>query len=64
MDKNSSNYSLVDFLAENVSLPLSEIHRQIDLGLCSVNGETTTNPHYGIIPGLIVTMGKITTIKA
>ena len=57
------NYQLYLFLAENLSLPLSEIIHQINLGLCKINGKTVTNPLFNLINGLDIELGKTMKFK-
>jgi hypothetical protein len=39
-------------------LPLSEIDRQIRLGMCRVAGQTVTDQDFGVIVGVTVEIGQ------
>ena len=51
-------FPLVYAIAEQVSLPMAEIVRQIQSGLCQVNGHTIHDPWFLIIMGCRVALGQ------
>jgi hypothetical protein len=53
-------FPLAYAIAEQVSLPLSEIVRQIKTGLCRINGRVINDPWSAVIMGCKIELGKMT----